>query len=95
VRRGNGAPVVLLHGIAASHHDWDDLLPVLEKNGRCAYALDLLGHGESAKPASPAYQMEWLYNHFLHWLKDYQKSFPQLQNLDWYSRQLKKRSFHQ
>ena len=29
VQQGVGAPVILTHGLAASLHDWDDLLPVL------------------------------------------------------------------
>ena len=44
-----GPPVVMVHGIAASLHDWDDLIPELTKNGHTSYALDLLGHGESPK----------------------------------------------
>lgn len=50
VKQGEGEPVVLVHGLAASLHDWDDLLPELEAAGYAGYALDLLGHGESEKP---------------------------------------------
>jgi len=50
VQQGDGEPVVLVHGLAASLHDWDDLLPELETAGYAGYALDLLGHGESEKP---------------------------------------------
>jgi haloalkane dehalogenase len=50
VQQGQGEPVVLVHGLAASLHDWDDLLPDLEREGCAGYALDLLGHGESEKP---------------------------------------------
>ena len=46
VQHGSGTPVILVHGIAASLHDWDDLIPELAKNGHASYALDLLGHGE-------------------------------------------------
>ena len=49
-QQGGGEPVVLVHGLAASLHDWDDLLPELEREGYTGYALDLLGHGESEKP---------------------------------------------
>jgi pimeloyl-ACP methyl ester carboxylesterase len=65
---GEGAPVVSLHGLAASLHDWKDLLPELARNHYAAYALDLLGHGESAKPASRACHINWLYQHFTNWL---------------------------
>jgi pimeloyl-ACP methyl ester carboxylesterase len=47
---GSGDPVVLLHGVAASLRDWDQLRSSLDRKGFHFYALDLLGHGESAKP---------------------------------------------
>lgn len=50
VRAGEGAPVIMVHGLAASLHDWDMFLPELVRHGFSGYALDLLGHGESAKP---------------------------------------------
>jgi len=68
VHQGEGYPVLLVHGIAASRHDWDDLLPRLAACGYAAYALDLLGHGESGKPAGRGYRMEWLFEHFVHWV---------------------------
>ena len=45
VSQGAGAPVIMVHGLAASLHDWDFLLPELAKAGYAGYALDLLGHG--------------------------------------------------
>lgn len=68
VTHGDGRPIVLVHGIAASYHDWDDLIPELTKNGYASYALDLLGHGDSPKPDSRAYQMDWLVEHFMEWM---------------------------
>jgi len=68
VAQGDGTPVVMIHGLAASLHDWDELIPVLTQNGYESYALDLLGHGESPKPASRAYQKDWLLDHFDHWI---------------------------
>jgi pimeloyl-ACP methyl ester carboxylesterase len=50
IQVGQGAPVILVHGLAASLHDWDALLPELAAHGYAGYALDLLGHGESVKP---------------------------------------------
>jgi len=47
VSQGKGAPVVMIHGLAASLHDWDFLLPRLTEAGYAGYALDLLGHGDS------------------------------------------------
>jgi pimeloyl-ACP methyl ester carboxylesterase len=64
-----GAPVILVHGLAASLHDWDELLPLLAENGYAGYALDLLGHGESEKPEHrSAYTVETVYAHFSGWV---------------------------
>jgi pimeloyl-ACP methyl ester carboxylesterase len=49
-------------------HDWDELVPILVQDGYTAYALDLLGHGESYKPRSRLYKIEWLYDHMAGWL---------------------------
>lgn len=55
VQAGAGAPVIMVHGLAASLHDWDALLPELAAKGYAGYALDLLGHGESARPEKLEY----------------------------------------
>lgn len=68
VSRGKGAPVILIHGMAASLHDWDDLIPALNEAGYSAHALDLLGHGESPKPEERLYEIEWLYEHLSAWM---------------------------
>ncbi|HEY5730605.1 MAG TPA: alpha/beta hydrolase [Anaerolineales bacterium] len=68
VRQGSGSPVIMIHGVAASLHDWDDLIPDLTKNGYTSYALDLLGHGDSPKPNSRAYHIDWVFEHFLNWI---------------------------
>lgn len=69
VRQGSGAPVILIHGLAASLHDWDALLPALASGGYSGYALDLLGHGESAKPDSRSYHVDWLADHLSAWVE--------------------------
>lgn len=76
IRQGDGPPLILIHGIAASHHDWDELVPELTKAGYASYALDLLGHGDSPKPASRAYQMDWLFEHFNGWMKSLRLTEP-------------------
>jgi pimeloyl-ACP methyl ester carboxylesterase len=76
VQQGNGTPVILIHGMAASLHDWDELIPELTKNGYASYALDILGHGESPKPKSRAYHIDWVFEHFLHWMKSLQLTEP-------------------
>lgn len=70
VRLGNGQPVILIHGMAASLSDWNSLAPALASNDFAVYALDLLGHGESAKPDDPRlYHIESIYGHFKEWLE--------------------------
>jgi pimeloyl-ACP methyl ester carboxylesterase len=77
VRRGRGAPVVLAHGLAASLHDWDDLLPVLEASGYAAFALDLLGHGASGRPADHLkYTVERVFGHFEAWVESLELDEP-------------------
>lgn len=76
VQQGSGVPVVMIHGVAASLHDWDDLIPELTRGGYASYALDLLGHGDSPKPASRAYQMAWMFEHFLHWMTSLRLTEP-------------------
>jgi pimeloyl-ACP methyl ester carboxylesterase len=47
-RSGAGAPLVLVHGITENHHSWDPLVPRLAERFDVV-AVDLRGHGESAK----------------------------------------------
>jgi pimeloyl-ACP methyl ester carboxylesterase len=76
IQQGRGRPVILIHGIASSYHNWDDLIPELVRRDFACYALDLLGHGDSPKPASRAYQMEWMYRHFSGWVRSLHLSEP-------------------
>jgi pimeloyl-ACP methyl ester carboxylesterase len=69
IAQGKGAPVVMIHGLAASLHDWDFLLPEIAREGYAGYALDLLGHGDSPKPDVRDYRMDWLFDHFLTWME--------------------------
>jgi pimeloyl-ACP methyl ester carboxylesterase len=46
---GQGAPLLLLHGITSSARSWWRVAPVLAAQGYHVYALDLPGHGESAE----------------------------------------------
>ncbi len=67
---GDGSPVVLIHGIAASLFDWTEIIPELACCGYRAYALDLPGHGESEKPEKPEdYHIENIYRHFSSWVE--------------------------
>jgi pimeloyl-ACP methyl ester carboxylesterase len=76
IEQGTGAPVILVHGLAASLHDWDFLLPDLAASGYHGYALDLLGHGDSPKPESRSYKTKWVYKHFDQWIDSLQLSEP-------------------
>ncbi len=66
----------MIHGLAASLHDWDALVPALAQAGYAAYALDILGHGDSPKPASRAYEMEWMLEHFEYWMRSLRLTEP-------------------
>jgi len=52
VRKGEGPPVLLLHGISSSLYTWKDVLPALAAH-HDVIAVDLPGFGDSAIP-SPA-----------------------------------------
>lgn len=77
VQQGEGEPIILVHGLAASLHDWDDLLPELSTSGYAGYALDLLGHGESEKPRNVHdYTVEKAFVHFEDWVETLGRSEP-------------------
>ena len=76
VKQGTGTPVILIHGLAASLHDWDDLIPELTANGYAVHALDLLGHGDSPKLEARAYQMDWVFEHFCTWMRSLRLTEP-------------------
>ena len=46
-----GSPVILLHGIGCSVMEWEANIAALTARHR-VYAVDLLGYGLTAKPAS-------------------------------------------
>jgi 3-oxoadipate enol-lactonase len=49
---GEGFPLILLHGLSDDLNLWNPLLPELSKKYR-TIAIDLRGHGHSAKPEAP------------------------------------------
>ena len=53
---GQGPVVILLHGLAASSSNWQELVDLLKPDFRCI-SVDLLGFGESSKPEWAAYSM--------------------------------------
>lgn len=44
---GQGRPVLMIHGLGGSHHDWDDALQTLAAQHQ-VHTFDLLGHGARA-----------------------------------------------
>lgn len=41
---GQGRPVLMVHGLGGSHHDWDGAIQTLAQNHQ-VHSFDLLGHG--------------------------------------------------
>jgi 3-oxoadipate enol-lactonase len=50
--RGQGAPIIFVHGIGARHSTWDLVIENLSVDHRCI-AYDLRGHGRSVVPQVP------------------------------------------
>jgi pimeloyl-ACP methyl ester carboxylesterase len=74
---GSGKPVVCLHGLGASHHDWDLLIPPMISAGYQCYTLDLPGHGKSIKPEQiNQYHIDQIYTYFENWLNQQQIDEP-------------------
>jgi pimeloyl-ACP methyl ester carboxylesterase len=69
-RSGAGEPVLLLHGLAASLHDWDALVPELVALGYETICPDLPGHGHSYKWKDlQDYQLENVFGKLLEWIE--------------------------
>ena len=57
---GSGAPILLLHGMAANTHWWDDVVPLWNGKQR-AVAMDFRGHGDSDRIADGVYSADlWI-----------------------------------
>lgn len=70
ISRGTGRPALLVHGLAASLHDWEALLPELVEAGYAAHAMDLLGHGDSYKPPHlHDYHVNAAFDHMCGWIE--------------------------
>jgi pimeloyl-ACP methyl ester carboxylesterase len=77
MERGQGNPVILIHGMAASLHDWQRLLPALDRAGYHGYALDLPGHGESGKPDDTNYyHTQTMYQQIEDWISSLKLNQP-------------------
>jgi pimeloyl-ACP methyl ester carboxylesterase len=50
IRRGSGRPLMLIHGLGATHRSWEPILPQMAAQ-RAVIAIDLPGHGDSPADA--------------------------------------------
>lgn len=57
VERGEGRPILLVHGNPTSSYLWRNVIPEIEGDGRRIIAVDLIGMGKSEKP-DIAYRFE-------------------------------------
>ena len=57
IEKGQGRPILLLHGFAASSYTWHALVPELAKKYR-VIAIDLRGFGASEKPLDDRYSIQ-------------------------------------
>jgi pimeloyl-ACP methyl ester carboxylesterase len=74
---GEGTPAILIHGIAASSHDWTALIPAMTEAGFHSYAVDLFGHGDSPKPdETDLYTASHEYEKLEAWIEDNQITQP-------------------
>ncbi len=56
VVEGNGPPVILIHGVGAELHSWNDVVPALAAT-HTVLRMDLRGHGKSP-PVVPPFSLE-------------------------------------
>lgn len=69
IESGRGETVILVHGMAASLHDWEAWMPRLTSSGYRSVAVDLLGHGDSPKPTDVRhYTIPGVYATFEDWI---------------------------
>jgi len=65
---GKGKDVVLLHGFGSSTYTWEEVAPLLNKEGYHVWALDLKGFGWSEKPLDSRYNIEALMEDVDDWM---------------------------
>ncbi|MBI9075338.1 MAG: alpha/beta hydrolase [Desulfatibacillum sp.] len=65
---GPGEDVVLIHGFASSSYTWEELAPILHKQGYNVWTLDLKGFGCSEKPRDGKYDPYSLMEDVVKWM---------------------------
>ncbi len=60
--KGNGDPILYLHGIPVNSYLWRNILPLTASIGR-SIAVDLAGYGHSDLPANQDYSIQHQYNY--------------------------------
>ncbi|QQS17401.1 alpha/beta hydrolase [Candidatus Saccharibacteria bacterium] len=55
IDKGNGAPLVLLHGLGTNHKSWEFVLEHIDYTKHRVITLDLLGFGDAPKPKNVKY----------------------------------------
>jgi pimeloyl-ACP methyl ester carboxylesterase len=71
IKFGDGHPVILVHGIGASIHTWEDIAPELVRLGCQVISMDLPGHSLSFKPQNfNEYNVEYFYTMFEEWVNE-------------------------
>lgn len=61
--RGDGITFLLLHGYPSSCYDWRYHIKSFSAAGYGMVALDLLGYGDTDKPADPVYHLKTMSLH--------------------------------
>jgi pimeloyl-ACP methyl ester carboxylesterase len=54
---GDGAPLLLIHGLGARGEDWSKMIPAMAAHGFHVYAPDLPGYGRSSQPKDADYSI--------------------------------------
>ncbi|MBN2149113.1 MAG: alpha/beta hydrolase [Anaerolineales bacterium] len=77
IAQGNGPPVILIHGLAASSLNWQEQIPVLVKAGYRIVAPDLPGHGDSPQPEDLSLYTSQIFSTVLEtWIESLQLTSP-------------------
>lgn len=67
--KGQGSPVVLLHGIPAAAELWREVMPVLAQAGLSVWAPDLPGYGQTRLPLSADFSLAGAADVLAAWLQ--------------------------